>query len=82
MMVRQRTQERIGNMPMEYLKGTFRCDFCHQLSDKIAKLVLEDEIYNPCPDCLEKIEEALKKWYRWTNLPADMLARDLSDKSE
>ncbi len=67
----------VSNMPIEYLEGTYRCDFCHQLSDKIAKLVLTDKIYNPCPECLEKIEAALELWYRWINLPADMFARKL-----
>lgn len=64
---------------MEYLEGTYRCDFCHQLSDKIAKIVLTDKIYNPCPGCLEKIEAALEKWYMWTTLSVDMLTRDLSN---
>lgn len=65
----------MSDMPMEYLDGEYRCDFCHELSDKIAKLVLSDRIYNPCPPCLERIEAALKKWYMWTNLPEDVLTR-------
>ena len=61
-------------MPLEYLDGEYRCDFCHELSDSIAKLVLSDKIYNPCPDCLKKIEQALQQWYHWVNVPLGMLA--------
>lgn len=62
---------------MEYLDGEYRCDFCLNLSTKIAKLKLSDKIYNPCPDCLNKIEVVLLEWYRWVSPSVELLGKRL-----
>lgn len=66
---------------MEYLKGTYLCDFCHNPSTKIAKLRILDKIFTPCPGCLEKIHDVLQEWYMWANVPEDMLKREISNAS-
>jgi len=62
---------------MEYLDGEYRCDFCLNLSSKIAKLELSDKTYNPCPDCLNKIEVVLLEWYQWASPSVKMLGERL-----
>jgi len=67
----------LSDRSMEYLDGEYRCDFCLSLSTKIAKLRLSDKIYNPCPDCLNKIEVVLLEWYQWASPSVKMLGERL-----
>lgn len=60
-----------------YLEGPFKCDFCHTLSEKLAIIIMPKAHYHLCPKCLEKLKQALNTWYRWCNVPADELMKEL-----
>ena len=58
---------------MEHLDGEHTCDFCHELSNNPAKLEISYRTYICCKECERKIADAIHEWYRWVNLPVDMM---------